>query len=99
MSVLSSTLQQRDSDSTGRRRGHWALTVINKYLLQPSVRWGPVDNVCRHISVYKALGSKETLELEEACSVCQFLMKLLKDFAFKTVIHIDLNHWAVWSQY
>lgn len=66
MSVLSSTLQQRASDRTGRRRGHLALAVINKYLLQPSVGWGPTDNVRRHISIYKALGSKETIEWKES---------------------------------
>lgn len=59
--------QQRGSDRTEWGRGHWPLTVINKYLLQPSVRWGPADNVCRHISVYKALGWKET-EWKEACA-------------------------------
>lgn len=67
MSVLCMP-QQRGSDRTGRGRGHWPLTVINKYLPQPSVRRDPADNVRRHTSVYKALSWKETSEWKEACT-------------------------------
>lgn len=41
--------------------GQWAREVINKYLLQPSVRWGPEDDVCGHISIQELLGSEETV--------------------------------------
>lgn len=35
--------------------GQWAREVINKYLLQPSVRWDPEDDVCGHISIEEPL--------------------------------------------
>lgn len=55
------------SDSAGQSRGHWLLTVINKYLLQPSVGQDPADTLYTHthISVCGALSRKETLEWKE----------------------------------
>lgn len=41
--------------------GQWAREVINEYLLQPSIRRGPEDRVCGHISVEELLGSEETV--------------------------------------
>lgn len=41
--------------------GQWAREGINKYLLQPSVRWGPEDDVCGHISIQELLSSEETV--------------------------------------
>lgn len=55
---------------------------------------GPADNVCRHISVDKALDWKETLEWREACAYLPVFHGASKGFAFKTTaIHIDLSHW------
>lgn len=42
-----------------------------------------MDNVCGHISVYKVLGSKETLELEEASSFASFLWNFLRILLLK----------------